>query len=254
MKRYEGYLLDLDGTLYRGNEVIPGALEFVNKLKDSGKPYLFLTNNSFRTPEEVAAKLREFGYPAEADQVVTSSMAAAHYLKEEMNSPRVYAIGGNGLRTALKEAGCELTDRKPEAVVVGIDLDFTYEKMKKATLAIHEGARFIGTNGDLNLPTEEGLLPGNGSIIAGIQAATGVKPIFVGKPESVITEVALDKLQMNRDKLLMIGDNLMTDILTGVNAGMDTLLVYSGVTSPEDYEAADIKATHVIDDLRDWDI
>lgn len=254
MKTYQGYFIDLDGTLYRGSELIPGALSFIDQLETKKIPYLYLTNNSSRTPEFVAGRLREFGFPATPDQVYTSALATAQYLKEELNTPSVYVIGESGLKQAITEAGCHITDQQPEAVVVGIDRDFTYEKMKTASLAIRAGAKFIGTNADRALPTEEGLLPGSGSLSMGIAAATGVQPLFIGKPEAIIMRYALKKLGTAPSETIVVGDNLDTDIRAGVNGGMDTLLVYTGLTTPEMAEQSTVKATYYLDSLREWTI
>ncbi|MDR6226242.1 TIGR01457 family HAD-type hydrolase [Desmospora profundinema] len=251
--RYRGYLIDLDGTLFRGREVIEGGLAFVSGLEKRGIQTLYLTNNASRTPEQVAEKLRDFGYPAAPEQVVTSAQATAHWIGEQFGRPSVYAIGEEGLRKALHEAGCTFEEQNPDVVVMGIDRAFSYDKMKTACLAIHAGARFIGTNGDRALPTEEGLLPGNGSLIAGVAAATGIRPTFIGKPERPIMDFALKRLGMKPEETLVVGDNLMTDILAGVNVGIDTLLVFSGVTTPMEYRQSKVKATYTVSDLREWD-
>ncbi|SFI87361.1 TIGR01457 family HAD-type hydrolase [Thermoflavimicrobium dichotomicum] len=254
MKKYEGYLIDLDGTLYRGSEMIPDAVEFIKRLQQAERRYLYLTNNSSRLPEQVAERLRAFGFPAKPEQVYTSALATANYLKEELSSPYVYVIGEEGLKRAIEEAGCTLTENNPEVVVVGIDRQFTYEKMKKASLFIRQGAQLIGSNPDKALPTEIGLLPGAGSLIAAIATATGVKPLIIGKPEPIILRYALEKLGSSPENTLIIGDNLETDILAGVNSQIDTLLVYSGVTTPEMYEHSSISATYQVASLSEWTI
>lgn len=252
MKEYKGYLIDLDGTLYRGDQVIPGALEFVSWLSENKIPYLFLTNNSTRSPKWVAEKLRRFGFPAEAEQVYTSSLACARYLEEKEEVKSVYIVGEEGLYQAITDAGFVLTDNQPDAVVVGLDRAFTYEKMKKAFLGIQAGALFIGTNADRALPTEDGLWPGSGSLAMGIAAAAGRNPRFIGKPEPVMMRYALEKLGCKKEEVLVIGDNLQTDILAGVRGGMDTLLVYTGITTPEMAKRSEIQATYAVDDLTCW--
>jgi 4-nitrophenyl phosphatase len=164
----------------------------------------------------------------------------------------VYAIGEEGLITALSEAGYRFDEERPDAVVVGIDRDFHYDKMKKACLAIRNGARFIGTNGDKALPTEEGLLPGNGSLCAAIATATGVDPVFVGKPEPFMVHYALERLGSRPEETLVVGDNLLTDIRAGAVAGIDTLLVYTGVTTREQTAVSDIRPTYEVDNLMQW--
>ncbi|MFC4076097.1 TIGR01457 family HAD-type hydrolase [Salinithrix halophila] len=252
--RYRGYLIDLDGTLFRGKEVIPEGLQFIEKLEERGLSYLYLTNNSSRRPEQVAEKLRGFGYPAHPEQVVTSSAATARTLVESFGRPpSVYPIGEEGLVCALEGAGCRIVTDRPDAVVVGIDRTFSYDKMKTAVLAIRAGARYFGTNGDLVLPTEEGLLPGSGSLCTAVAVASGVKPTLIGKPEKPIVDMALKRLGLPPEETVIVGDNLATDIQAGVNTGIDTLLVFTGVTTPKEHAGADISATYTLDSLKDWD-
>lgn len=252
MKQYKGYFIDLDGTLFRGDEVIPGAPEFVAHLNRNQIPYLYLTNNSTRSPEWVAQKLQRMGYPAKQDQVFTTALATARYLKDKEESMSVYVVGEEGLFQAISDAGIVIADQNPDAVVVGLDRSFTYEKMKKACLAIRTGAKLIGTNADLALPTEEGLWPGSGSLAIAIAAAAGTEPFFIGKPEPVIMHYALKKIGLKPEEVLVVGDNLQTDISAGINGGMDTLLVYTGVTTPQMAKSSDIKATYAVCNLSSW--
>ncbi|SFC28846.1 4-nitrophenyl phosphatase [Bacillus sp. OV322] len=252
MKQYKGYLIDLDGTMYRGSEKIEEAGDFIDELIKRGIPYLFVTNNSSRTPEQVAGKLRDFSIPTEGDQVFTTSMATANYITEKKKNASVYVIGEEGIKEALKEKGMTFEDENPDFVVVGIDRDINYEKLAKACLAVRKGATFISTNGDIALPTERGLLPGNGSITAVITVSTGVQPIFIGKPESIIVEQALKVLGVPKEDTIMVGDNYDTDILAGINAGMDTLLVHTGVTTRELLGGYKEMPTHAIDSLDFW--
>lgn len=252
MKQYKGYFIDLDGTLFRGDEMIPGAPEFVAHLNRNQIPYLYLTNNSTRSPEWVAHKLQRMGYPAKEDQVFTTALATARYLKDKEESMSVYVVGEEGLFQAISDAGIVIADQNPDAVVVGLDRSFTYEKMKKACLAIRAGAKLIGTNADLALPTEEGLWPGSGSLAIAIAAAAGTEPFFIGKPEPVIMHYALKKIGLKPEEVLVVGDNLQTDISAGINGGMDTLLVYTGVTTPQMAKSSDIKATYAAYNLSSW--
>ncbi|MBS4178555.1 TIGR01457 family HAD-type hydrolase [Lederbergia citrea] len=254
MKQYKGYLIDLDGTMYRGTEKIEEAVEFVIKLKDKGIPYLFVTNNSSKTPKQAAEHLRFFGIDAKEHHIFTTSMASAKYLFENKPDANVYAIGEAGLLTALSEKGFSLTDERPDAVVIGIDRDINYEKLTKACLAVRRGAMFISTNGDIALPTERGLLPGNGALTSVISVSTQTEPIFIGKPHSIIMEQALETLGTTKTETLMVGDNYDTDILAGINAGLDTLLVHTGVTTKEILADIETKPTYVVDSLADWHI
>ncbi|GGI15927.1 TIGR01457 family HAD-type hydrolase [Gottfriedia solisilvae] len=252
MKQYKGYLIDLDGTMYRGEEQIEEASRFIEALKEKGIPYLFVTNNSTRKPEQVADKLNRFNIPTTKEQVFTTSNATANYIKEQKENASVYMIGEEGLTFALEEVGLKITDDQPDFVVSGLDRDINYEKLAKACLAVRNGATFISTNGDIALPTERGLLPGNGSLTSVIAVSTTVKPIFIGKPESIIMEQALKVLGVPKEDTLMVGDYYDTDILAGINTGIDTLLVHTGVTTKEmlaDYEK---QPTYSVHSLEEW--
>ncbi|CAM3780077.1 TIGR01457 family HAD-type hydrolase [Mesobacillus zeae] len=254
MKQYKGYLIDLDGTMYRGSERIEAASDFVKRLVEKGIPYLFVTNNSSRTPSQVASKLRDFDIPTGEDQVFTTSQATANYIFEEKQDASVYVIGEEGIRTALAEKGLEEAGENADYVVVGIDRSISYEKLAVGCLAVRNGATFISTNGDIAIPTERGLLPGNGSLTSVISVSTQTKPIFIGKPESVIMEQALKVLGTAKEDTLMVGDYYDTDILAGMNAGMDTLLVHTGVTTKELLAGYEKMPTYTVDSLDDWEV
>jgi 4-nitrophenyl phosphatase len=252
-KKYQAYLLDLDGTVYRGNEVIEEARDFVTWLQQTGTPYLFLTNNSSMTPEKVAEKLTEMGVETTAQQVYTTALGAAQFIAEEKQGERILAIGEEGLLTALRNQGFLLTEDNPDYVVVGLDRQFTYEKMAKASLAIQQGARFLSTNSDQALPTERGRMPGNGSITAAICTASGVAPTFIGKPEALFVTLALERLGFPATDVLLIGDNLSTDIAAGANAGVDTLLVFTGITQPQELgHPLSLQPTYMASNLSEW--
>lgn len=253
MKKYKGYLIDLDGTMYKGAERIEDASDFVKRLQKEEIPYLFVTNNSSRTPKQVAEKLRHFDIPASEELVFTTSLATANYIYDLKKDASVYVIGEEGIRTALKEKGFTFAEEHADYVVMGIDRDINYEKLAIACLAVRNGATFISTNGDIALPTERGLLPGNGSLTAVIAVSTQTKPIFIGKPEAIIVEQALNVLGTTKEETLMVGDNYDTDILAGLNAGMDTLLVHTGVTTKELLAGYDRQPTYVVDTLDQWE-
>jgi len=252
VKTYEGYLIDLDGTMYRGTECIAEAREFVKELHRRHLPYLFVTNNSSRTPAQVAEKLQSFDIPATEQQVFTTSQATANYIFEQKPDASVYVIGEDGIREALKEKGFTFAKEDAEFVVMGIDRSITYEKLAIACLAVRNGATFISTNGDIAIPTERGLLPGNGSLTSVVSVSTQVQPIFIGKPEKIIMEQALKVLGVPREKTLMIGDYYDTDIKAGMNAGMDTLLVHTGVTTKELLATYAEQPTYTVDSLKEW--
>lgn len=254
MKNYKGYLIDLDGTMYRGSEQIVEASDFIKRLNEKDIPYLFVTNNSSRTPAQVAAKLRDFNIPANEQQVFTTSQATANYIYEKNNAATVYMIGEEGLRTALREKGFKESGAAADYVVMGIDRDITYEKLSVACLAVRNGATFVSTNGDIAIPTERGLVPGNGSLTSVVAVSTQTTPIFIGKPESIIMEQALKVLGTERAETLMVGDNYDTDILAGINAGLDTLLVHTGVTTTEHLRSYDVQPTYTVNTLDKWEI
>lgn len=253
LKKYKGYLIDLDGTMYLGEEPIEAAQEFVNALKEKDIPYLFVTNNSSATPENVAKKLNRLQIPATREQVVTTSLATANYIYSQKQDAACYVIGEEGIRQALLEKGLTIVDEEQcDYVVVGIDRSVTYEKLAKACLAVRNGAAFISTNGDVALPTERGLLPGNGAITSVITVSTGVSPLFIGKPEAIIMEEALKIIGLTKEETLMVGDNYQTDIKAGINAGIDTLMVFTGVTPYSEFPNLEVKPTYYVHSLREW--
>ncbi|SET34228.1 4-nitrophenyl phosphatase [Oceanobacillus limi] len=254
MKPYKGYLIDLDGTMYRGNEVIKEAPDFVNRLREKNIPYLFLTNNSSKTPEAVSDKLNQMGIHSTPEHVFTSSMATAKYLKQQKQDASCYVIGEVGLHDALKREGLQITDQHCDFVVTGMDREITYEKLAQACIAIREGAQFVSTNSDIAIPTERGLLPGNGALTSVITVSTGKKPIFVGKPESIIVEEALNVLGTDIKETLVVGDNYHTDIQAGINAGIDTLMVFTGLTPYEDLPNLEVKPTYDVQKLTEFTI
>ncbi|PWK08360.1 TIGR01457 family HAD-type hydrolase [Tumebacillus permanentifrigoris] len=253
LREIDAYLIDLDGTLYRGNEVIEDAPAFVEWLQASGKSYLYVTNNSSRTPEQVAEHLQHLGIKAEAEHVFTSSQVAAEYIKTDgRTGKRVFPVGEIGLYTALRDAGCQVVEEGPaDYVVQGIDREFSYEKLKKASLLIQGGAVFISTNVDKALPTEEGLLPGSGSLAAAIRTASGTEPLVMGKPAARMIDFAVERLGVSKERSVVVGDNLETDILAGVQADVRTVLVLTGFSKREHIEGAEGQPTIVLESLTD---
>ncbi|ANF97220.1 TIGR01457 family HAD-type hydrolase [Paenibacillus bovis] len=231
MSNRKGLLIDLDGTLYHGDRVIPGAAEWISSLDQAEVPYLYVTNNSSRTAEGVAAHLRQLGIEASADRVCTSALAAAAYIAAASPAASVFVIGEPGLHEAVTEAGLHITGEKPDYVLQGIDRSFTYEKLTSALRLIGQGARFVLTNPDLQLPSHDGLLPGAGTLGAAISAASGVEPVVIGKPSSILMEYAMERLGLPAADTIVVGDNMMTDIAAGAAAGCYTVLVTTGVTT-----------------------
>ncbi|WP_282941019.1 TIGR01457 family HAD-type hydrolase [Paenibacillus sp. RC67] len=225
-----GFLLDLDGTLYHGDKPIPGAASFIQWLREQGYPYLYVTNNSSRTPEQVAAHLGQVGIDAKPEEVLTSSQAAAMYMKEQNKGNKVYLIGEAGLEKAMQDAGFEsVTDGPADFVVQGIDRSFNYEKLAAAVSLIRSGAGFVMTNPDHLLPWNNELRPGAGSIGASIERASQTEPVVIGKPSPIIMNYAIRKLNLSPDQIWVVGDNLLTDIRGGIAAQCRTALVLTGL-------------------------
>jgi 4-nitrophenyl phosphatase len=251
LSQARGFVLDLDGVLYRGDVPIAGAAEFIKALQQSGTPFLLLTNNSVPTSAQYVDKLGRMDIHVETDHIVTSGQATAlHLCEEARDGASVFAIGGDGVRTELERCGFVLrNDPDVDYVVVGFDWGLTYEKLKLATLAIRAGAKFIGTNPDKTFPTNAGLMPGNGATLAAIQAATDVAPRVIGKPRPAIFKLALEKLGTAPHETVMIGDRLDTDIAGALQVGLLSILVLSGVTRTEDLTRAPVTPDMVFKDI-----
>jgi 4-nitrophenyl phosphatase len=224
-------IIDMDGVLYRGDEPIPGTRAFVDFLRAQEIGFVMATNNATRTPQQFVAKLAGMGVTVHAEEILTSSLATAGYLASVATpGTRVFVVGQDGLRAALRDAGFDLVEDEAEYVVVGMDFAVCYERLAQATLLIRAGARFVGTNPDRTFPSERGIMPGAGSLLAFMEAATDVTPTVIGKPETAMIDQALARMGARADTTAMLGDRLETDILAGRRAGLLTLLVLSGVT------------------------
>ncbi|ADG40706.1 MULTISPECIES: TIGR01457 family HAD-type hydrolase [Leuconostoc] len=255
MSQYKTYFIDLDGTIYQGKIKYPSGKRFIDRLKKAQIPYLFVTNNSTKSAIEVAKNLTEnHDIATTPDQIYTSAMATADYLKATV-APHatVYVLGEDGLQEAIVNAGFEVVNRSDvDVVVVGLDRNITYDKLTVATLAIQSGAQFIATNSDTNLPTERGMTPGAGAIIAAVKTATQIEPLVIAKPELPIMTGALQRMAVQKSDVVMVGDNYQTDILAGINSNIDTLLVYSGVSTHDQINRVLKKPTHEVETLDDW--
>jgi glycerol 3-phosphatase-2 len=249
-ERYDAFLFDLDGVLYRGTEPIPGAPEAVAALRRAGRGIAFVTNNSARTPAAVAERLIAAGVEASPEEVVTSAGATAELLAGR-GCRSAFVIGEAGIRTALADAGIELLDGEPEradAVVVGWDRGADYAKLRTAAVLVQRGASFVGTNGDASWPAPDGTRwPGAGALLAAVATTVGTEPEIVGKPNAPLFQAALARAGGGRP--LVIGDRLDTDIAGAVALGWDSLLVLTGITGREDLEHAAVGATYVAEDL-----
>ncbi|MGE3804259.1 MAG: TIGR01457 family HAD-type hydrolase [Gemmataceae bacterium] len=247
-----GYLIDMDGVLYRGKEVIPGADHFVRQLRARHIPFRLLTNNSQRTRRDVAAKLARMGIEVDEENVFTSGMATARFLAEQKPNGTAFVIGEGGLLTALHQNGYAVVDHEPDYVVVGEGRTFNLELVESAVRMIMGGAQLIATNLDPNCPTENGLRPGCGAMVAMLELATGVKAFSVGKPSPVMMRAARKELGLTTDQTVMIGDTMETDILGGVQLGFHTVLVLSGGTRLEDLQRFAFRPDITVESLAEY--
>lgn len=246
-------LIDLDGVLYRGKAALPGVSEFFDWIRANNHSYSLVTNNATRTPKGVAKQLEEYGIAVAERDIMTSAIGSARWLRGQTpDGARVQALGGPGLFQALYGPEGRFTPdwSEPEWVVAGLDQDLTYSKLTNACLAIQRGAKFVATNPDTTLPTEEGIVPGAGSIQAVISLVTGTTPVVIGKPEPVLYEMALRSMDCDGD-VIVIGDRLDTDILAGQRINATTALVLTGVSTREQAERGDIKPDYIFENLND---
>lgn len=233
----QALVIDMDGVLWLDQTPLPGLVDFFAFMQERSLPFILATNNASKTPAQYVAKLAGFGVTVTREHILTSPLAAATYLKSEFPAgATVYLVGQEGLHEVMQEAGFTImhdASQPVDVVVAGVDFTLTYDKLKYATLLIQRGARFVGTNADVTFPAEEGPLPGAGSILAALQAATGVVPTIAGKPERLMFDVAVAKLGSRASQTAMIGDRLETDILGGQKAGLKTILVTTGIDTEE---------------------
>lgn len=244
-----GFLIDMDGVVYRGAELVPGASDFVARLIQEDIPFVFLTNNSQRTRRDVAIKLRRMGIEVEERHIFTCAMATARFLAQQKPDGTAYVIGEGGLLQALHHNGYAIVDHDPDYVIVGEGRQLTFEMMETAVRMIVGGAKLIATNLDPNCPTQHGLRPGCGATVAMLEAATGVKAFSVGKPSPVMMRQARKLLGLATVETIMIGDTMETDILGGVQMGYGTVLVLSGGTRREDLGNYAYRPDLVVDSL-----
>jgi len=227
----KAFLIDMDGVINTGDMLIPGAAEFTDKLKAGGYPFLFLTNNSYYTPAEQKQRLKNLGINVGEEHFYTSAMATASFIAYQKPGCSAYVIGGKGVFRELEEHGIKTTRKNPDYVIIGITEEYDYHKIMEAIFLISEGARFIATNPDITGPTQRGPVPACGALVAPIEKVTGIAPYFMGKPNPVMMYLARRKLRMHSADCFMIGDNMDTDIIGGLESGMTTCLVLSGVTT-----------------------
>ncbi len=250
--REKTYLLDLDGTMYCGDTPIEGAVRFVEWMLAQGQPFLFLTNNATRTAQENADHMQKLGYQGITPQhFFTSAMASARYVAEQSEKRRAFVIGMQGLREALCNEGFLLCEQDADFVFVGLDRNADYRRYSDALAQLLQGAKLIGTNDDRIIATSAGFDVGNGSVVAMLEYASGQRSPHIGKPHAPILELALRQLGLTKEEVVIVGDNLETDIALGVNQQVETVLVTSGVHRREDMARLGIYADRVVDDLRE---
>ena len=230
----KSYLIDMDGVLIHGTNMIPGANEFIQRLKDKGYPFLVTTNNPNYTPGDLAHRLQTTGLKIEANQIFTSAMATAQFIASQKPNGKAYVIGESGLTEAVHKVGYILTDLDPDYVVLGETENYSVPRITRAIRLIMDGAIFIATNPDPTGPSESGIVPACGAMAALIQAATGKNPFFTGKPNPLMMRAALNYLGVHSENTTMIGDRMDTDIIAGIESGMQAVLVLSGISKVED--------------------
>jgi len=247
----ECWLTDMDGVLVHEGHPVPGAVDFIKRLETRGKRYLVLTNNSIYTPRDLQARLRLAGIVLPVEAIWTSALATAQFLDDQRPQGTAHVIGEAGLTTALHEIGYVLTDIDPDYVVLGETRNYSFDAITRAIRLITKGARFIATNPDPTGPSHEGALPATGSVAALITKATGVAPYFVGKPNPLMMRSALNTVQGHSESTAMIGDRMDTDVVAGLEAGLETVLVLSGVTQRHEIGRFPYLPTRVVDSIAD---
>jgi NagD protein len=250
-KPVESWLTDMDGVLVHEERAIPGASEFISTLQASGKKFLVLTNNSIFTPRDLRARLLAGGIDVPEQAIWTSALATAQFLDDQRPGGTAYVIGEAGLTTALHEVGYVLTERAPDYVVLGETRTYSFEAITRAIRLIADGARFIATNPDPTGPSTEGPLPATGSVAALITRATGVAPYFVGKPNPLMMRSALNRIEAHSETSVMIGDRMDTDIVSGLEAGLRSVLVLSGSTADHEVERFPYRPTRIVESIAD---
>ena len=233
LREKKGFICDMDGVIYHGNNLLDGVLPFVDWLLKENKNFLFLTNSSERTPKELSQKLKRLGLDVPEEHFYTSAQATASFLAHQNPGCSAYVIGEPGLMNALYDKGIYMNDVNPDYVVVGETRSYSFEKIEKAVALVNKGAKLIGTNPDTTGPTEMGIMPATGALVAPIEIATGKKAYFVGKPNPLMLRHAMKILDCHSHETVMIGDRMDTDIIAGVETAVETVLVLSGVTTEE---------------------
>jgi NagD protein len=247
----KNYLMDMDGVIVRGSEPVPGAPEFIARLRERGARFLVLTNNSIYAPRDLANRLRYLGIEVPDDAIYTSAIATARFLHRQRPNGTAYVIGEAGLTTALHDVGYVLTEHEPEYVVLGETTAYSFERITRGVRLILAGARFIATNPDANGPAEGGIAPATGAVAALIERATSVAPYYVGKPNPLMVRTALRTIDAHSEDTVMIGDRMDTDIIMGIESGLETILVLTGVTTAAAVARFPYQPTRVVESVAD---
>ncbi|KQT94311.1 HAD family hydrolase [Marmoricola sp. Leaf446] len=247
----ETWLTDMDGVLVHEEDAIVGASDFVEALKASGKKFLVLTNNSIFTPRDLRARLLGSGIDVPEESIWTSALATADFLADQRPEGTAYVVGEAGMTNALHDIGYVMTERNPDYVVLGETRTYSFEAITKAIRLIESGARFIATNPDPSGPSPQGTLPATGSVAALISRATGREPYYIGKPNPLMMRSALNRLEAHSETTVMVGDRMDTDIISGLEAGIRTVLVTTGSTRPDMIDTFPYRPTRVVDSVAD---
>ena len=248
-REIHSWLMDMDGVLVREEHAVPGADRFLTALRERGTPHMLLTNNSIYTRRDLAARLRASGLEVAEESIWTSALATAKFLEDQRPGGSAFVIGESGLTTALHSSGYTMTERSPDYVVLGETRTYSFERITQAIRLVADGARFIATNPDPTGPTPQGPLPATGSVAALISRATGVDPYYVGKPNPLMMRSALNALDAHSETTAMVGDRMDTDVVSGLEAGLHTILVLTGVTTAAEAERFPFRASRVIDSV-----
>ena len=251
LRNKQGFICDMDGVIYHGNRLLPGVPEFVDWLYREHKNFLFLTNSSERSPRELQQKLRRLGLEVDESHFYTSALATAKFIADQCPGGSAYVVGGAGLITALHDAGITMNDVDPDYVIIGEGNSYNYENITKAVRLVSRGARLIGTNSDLTGPSEQGIIPACRAMVAPIEMATGKTAYYVGKPNPLMMRTGLRILDVHSEDAVMIGDRMDTDVVAGIETGLDTVLVLSGVTTPQEIEQFPYRPRLVLSGVKD---
>lgn len=254
MDGIKNYLTDMDGVILRGRTLIPGAAEFLHRLQTQGVPFLILTNNSQYTQRDLQMRLHYMGLDVPAEAIFTSALATAQFLHDQQPGGSAYVIGESGLTTALHDIGYILTDQEPDYVVLGETTTYSFQHITRAIRFVTGGARFIATNPDVMGPGEGGIVPATGAVAALISSATGIKPYYIGKPNPLMMRTALRTLGAHSENSVMIGDRMDTDIIAGMESGLRTVLVLTGVTTREQVERFPYRPTWIYESIANVEV